>query len=84
MADPAVKLTAEQQEILKLALREAFNAGFEQGHDEATAYDWNQPPRQSRQEAFTDLFADWNTESVSIRALLDALKDEGEASHGAS
>ena len=46
---------------IKAALREAFNAGCEQGGDEATAWEWGSFPKQSREDAFNDLFEEWNT-----------------------
>jgi hypothetical protein len=45
---------------LKAALREAFEAGVEQGSDEAISADWGSCPSQSRDEAFGDLFEEWN------------------------
>ncbi len=52
------------------AVRAAFDAGRSQGEDEATAFDWGGFPRQSRDEAFSDFFAEWNADSAPIRQLL--------------
>ena len=46
---------------IKAALREAFDAGCEQGMEEATAYERGSFPNQDRKRAFSDLFEDWNT-----------------------
>jgi hypothetical protein len=35
-------------------LRRAFDAGMEQGGEEARAYEWGQGPGQSADEAFAD------------------------------
>lgn len=43
------------------ALRDAFEAGREQGSDEATAYEWGSLPNQKADKAFADLFAKWET-----------------------
>ena len=43
------------------ALHDAFQAGVEQGEDEGIAWEHGQPPRQSRNEAFENLFAVWET-----------------------
>jgi hypothetical protein len=62
-------MTADQ---IKAALREAFDAGCEQGGDEATAYEWGSLPNQNREKAFSDLFEDWNT--GPIQDLLKTVK----------
>ena len=50
-------------EEMRAALREAFEAGCEQGSDEATAWEWGCSPRTKRDEAFGDLFEEWNARS---------------------
>lgn len=42
------------------ALREAFDAGREQGSEEATAYECGAFPMQKPDAAFADLLAEWN------------------------
>ena len=63
-------------EAMKAALRQAFDAGAEQGSDEATAWEWGCSPRQKRDEAFNDLFEEWNKgpilELMAITAPRDA------------
>ena len=44
----------EAREKAKNDLRDSFDAGVEQGSDEATSYDWGGPPRRKRDEAFQD------------------------------
>lgn len=62
------------KDIFLAALREAFEVGAEQGSDEATAFDWGSRPSQSRDEAFADILAEWNTIGLeNIRAALRAL-----------
>ncbi|WP_323008915.1 hypothetical protein [Paracoccus sp. (in: a-proteobacteria)] len=56
-------------EMMK-AIRAAFDAGCEQGSDEAKAYDWGSHMCQTRNQAFEDFMADWNPDSAPIRALL--------------
>lgn len=46
---------------MMLALYDAFQAGRQQGSDEATSYEWGQPPRIGADEAFNDLFEKWET-----------------------
>lgn len=48
---------------------EAFRAGMDQGSDEATAYEWGQPPRQTKDDAFADFMAEWNSESDTFRQM---------------
>lgn len=43
------------------ALRDAFEAGREQGRDEATAWEWGSSPGMGEDEAFADIFAAWET-----------------------
>lgn len=43
------------------ALRDAFEAGREQGSEEATAYEWGHGPRQNADEAFNNLLEAWET-----------------------
>lgn len=54
---------------VRTLLWEAFRAGMEQGSDEATSYEWGQPPRQSAEDAFTDFMADWNRDSQTFRRM---------------
>lgn len=56
---------------IKAALREAYEAGRRQGNDEATAWEWGTRPRESADEVFNDLFADWN--DGPIKTLLEAV-----------
>ena len=54
---------------LLAALREAFDAGVKQGEDQATSYEWGQPPRQSADEAFRD-FVEWGWRDRSVQGRL--------------
>lgn len=58
------------------AILAAFDAGCEQGGDEATAYEHGLSPQQSRDEAFADFMAEWNPDSEVIRALIAATAEE--------
>lgn len=44
-----------------LALRDAFEAGREVGSDEATSWEWGQPPSRNADDEFADLFETWET-----------------------
>ena len=59
------------------AIRAAFDAGCDQGSDEATAHEWGSSPQQSRDEAFADFMAEWNPDSAPIRALIAATTEGG-------
>lgn len=63
------------RELLRPALRQAFDVGVEQGKDEATAFEWGSIPGQKASDAFDDLFAEWN--DGPIRTALATLKGEG-------
>ena len=62
-------------DTIKLALREAFNAGAAQGRDEATSYEWGEEPDQSMNSAFAELFEEWSKEDN--KAIWELLDDEG-------
>ena len=59
------------------AIRAAFDAGCEQGGDEATAHEHGSLPQQKRDEAFADFMAEWNPDSAPIRALIAATTEGG-------
>lgn len=59
------------------AIRAAFDAGCDQGGDEATAHEHGSLPQQKRDEAFADFMAEWNPDSAPIRALIAATTEGG-------
>jgi hypothetical protein len=70
---------------LRAALREAFDAGCEQGSEEATSWEWGCFPRTNRDEAFGDLFETWNASSnPAIASLALATPVQQEPGDGAS
>lgn len=62
---------------LRDAIRAAFDAGCEQGNDEATAHEWGSSPQRERDDAFADFMAEWNPDSAPIRALIAATTEGG-------
>lgn len=58
---------------LLMALRDAFEAGREQGNDEATSYEWGSFPRMDADTAFLDLFERWETGRAGRRHIQKAL-----------
>lgn len=65
------RATPSAQEAAKVlqAARSAFEAGCEQGSDEATAYEWGSGPQQTRASAWSDFMAEWNSDSAALRVL---------------
>ena len=61
------------EDQFKAALREAFDAGVEQGRDAATAFEWGTSPSQSKDCAFDCLFEEWNT--VDAKTILECLNN---------
>lgn len=59
---------ASSREALIAKLREAFDAGVEQGEDEATAYEWGARSRQSRDNAFAEYLRDHDRRSSNREA----------------
>ena len=57
-----------------LALYDAYQAGREQGSEEATAYEWGQNPRYNEQEMFEDLFREWETGYAAKSHIRKALR----------
>lgn len=58
MAEVESNLTREE---LTAALKDAFMAGHEQGDDYATSYEHGSWPSQTREEAFEEMFEEWNS-----------------------
>lgn len=67
-ANSSVAQEASSREALIAELREAFNAGVEQGEDEATAYEWGARSRQSRDDAFAEYLRDHDRRSSKREA----------------
>ena len=61
------------REAVERAFRAAFDAGREQGQDEATSFEWGSSSRYTADRAFADLFEDWNSDCKEIREVLAAL-----------
>lgn len=58
------------KEELLAAFRAAFDAGREQGQDEATSYEWGSRPDQTADKAFAALLKSWNPDGAGIRKAL--------------
>jgi len=64
------------KQTLVLALKEAFEAGCEQGSDEATSYEWGSVPNRTKEEAFTDFLEEWNSFAApNVRKLMEGLSN---------
>jgi hypothetical protein len=60
--------------LIEAGARAAFDAGRDQGSEEATSFEWGSAPMQTADKAFADFMADWNSNSKPLREALAALR----------
>lgn len=67
---------AVTEKLFKEALHDAFMAGHAQGADWATSYERGDYPSQTKEEAFDDVFEDWDTGhngNSAVKQIMDGL-----------